>query len=108
MPNIEGWKKIRDEFQIRWNFPNTLGAIDGEHIEIQNPVNSGSQYYNYKHFYSLVLLACCDAEYKFIWVDIGAYGSENDDSVFRRSQIVQNLNDGFIDLPPPQKLPESD
>uniref|UniRef100_A0A6P7GJI6 Protein ALP1-like n=1 Tax=Diabrotica virgifera virgifera TaxID=50390 RepID=A0A6P7GJI6_DIAVI len=98
------WLQVSNQFLHRWDFPHTLGAIDGKHVQIQCPINSGSQYYNYKNHFSMVLLACCDADYKFLWVDIGGSGSEHDSGVFRRSQMGQDLENGIVKLPDSQNL----
>ena len=54
---MKNGEDIAKQFEERWNFPNCLGAIDGKHIILQPPATSGSFYYNYKHTYSIVLLA---------------------------------------------------
>ena len=83
-------KSIIDEFYERWNFPNCIGAIDGKHVMIQCPFNSGSLFYNYKSYFSIVLLAVTSADYRFVMVDVGAYGSSNDSGVLNHTPFLSN------------------
>ena len=71
-------------------------------------MNSGSSFYNYKGTFSLVLLAVCDARYRYILVDIGDEGHQNDNGVFSNSDFGIALLDGKHGLPQPEKLPNSD
>jgi len=64
---------VAKEYKEKLQFPNLLSAVNGKHIRIKAPVNSGSLYFNYKKYFSIVLLAACDAKYRFTWVDIGQY-----------------------------------
>jgi len=63
--NREEWTKVAKQFYSKWQFPNCIGALDGKHIKIRCPPQSGSFYFNYKQYFSIVLLASCDAQYKF-------------------------------------------
>lgn len=44
----ENWLKVANDYNYKWNLPNCLGAIDGKHVAIMCPYNSGSLFYNYK------------------------------------------------------------
>ncbi|XP_045489739.1 uncharacterized protein LOC123690374 [Pieris rapae] len=74
----EEWRKIAKDFEERWQFPNCLGAIDGKHIRIIPPPGSGSYFWNYKNFNSIVLMACANANYEFIWCEVGTNGRVSD------------------------------
>ena len=55
----EQWQAISDQFSAKWQFPHALGALDGKHVAIRCPKNSGSLYYNYKGYHSKVLMGEC-------------------------------------------------
>lgn len=108
-PIEEQWKSIIDGYWNTWQMPNCFGAIDGKHIRIKCPPNSGSCYYNYKKFFSIVLMAVCDHLYRFTLVDIGAYGGNSDGGVFDASLIGTSLKNGQLNLPKDNaELPGSD
>ena len=37
VPTREDWRTMAEHFEWYWNFPNTIGAIDGKHVVIQSP-----------------------------------------------------------------------
>lgn len=83
-PTTQEWNNISDGFFSKWNMPNCVGAIDGKHVNVQAPYNAGSEFFNYKKAHSIVLMAACDAYYKFTLVDIGAAGGCHDSNSFLR------------------------
>ncbi|KAM0734073.1 Protein ALP1-like [Formica fusca] len=97
-PNEENeWLQIANEFNSLWNFPNCIGAIDGKHIRIKAPPKSGSASYNYKGSFSFMLMAICDARYRFTWLDIG---SLNDASIWSNTEMSTTLENNTVSLPP--------
>lgn len=92
-------------FWHKWNIPNCVGGIDGKHVRIKAPKNSGSLFFNYKDYFSVVLLAIVDANYKFIAVDVGAYGKESDNGIFQKSRMGNDIANERFHIPPPKNLP---
>ena len=85
----EDWMKIEERFRNRWNVPHAIGALDGKHIAIKKPKRSGSEYFNYKGYFSLVLLA---------------NGSSSDAQIFNRSKLNRRIENRTLGLPPPELL----
>lgn len=100
----QDWLTISEDFLQTWNFPHCVGAIDGKHIAIQSPRKSGSSYWNYKGFYSVVLLGVADASYKFSYVDIGASGIHSDGGIFGNSILGKRLQSNEMNFPQPSIL----
>ncbi|XP_025266722.1 protein ALP1-like [Camponotus floridanus] len=90
-----------------WDFPNYIGAIDGKHCRIQAPPNSHSAFHNYKGFFSLILMAIVDAHYRFIWVDIGDYGSLNDAGIWSHTTMKQAFENNMLFIPEVRSLPNT-
>ena len=65
---------------------------------------SGSEYFSYKGYFSLVLLALVDADYKFLWVNVGSSGSSSDAQIFNHSQLKRRIENGTLGVPPPEPL----
>ena len=107
VPDRASWLRISRRFEERWNFPHCIGALDGKHVVIQSPPNSGSLFYNYKGTFSTVLLAMVDAEYRFICVDVGGYGGNSDGGIFANSNLGRALQAGQLGVPAPSLLPSA-
>ncbi|KAK5648047.1 hypothetical protein RI129_002939 [Pyrocoelia pectoralis] len=99
------WEEIAKEFYTMWNIPNTVGALDGKHIVFRAPRSAGSHYYNYKGTHSIVLLAIVNANYKFIYIDVGTNGRISDGGVFDGCDFACALEAATLHLPSDQPLP---
>lgn len=99
------WKIISERYEQLWHFSNCIGSMDGKHIVIQSPINSGSEYFNNKSFFSIVLFALVDADYNFLFVDVGGQGRISDGGVFKNSMLYKKIESRKMNLPPPKHLP---
>ncbi|XP_069608696.1 uncharacterized protein [Ranitomeya imitator] len=101
------WLEIAEKFWSVCDFPNCLGAVDGKHIRIIKPARTGSEFFNYKKYFSVVLMAIADANCRFIAVDIGAFGRGNDSQTFKNSDMGRRVYDKNFNFPPLQPLPNT-
>ncbi|KAF0715920.1 protein ALP1-like [Aphis craccivora] len=95
-PDKDKWKSIAQKFETRANFPNCIGAVDGKHVRIVHHLNS--MHINYKEYSSLVLMAVADADYRFVYANIGSYGKDCDSNVFQKCQLWRSIVNGTMDI----------
>ncbi|XP_023246670.1 protein ALP1-like [Copidosoma floridanum] len=107
VPTEQDFVRIAKRFYDKWDMPNCLGAIDGRHVRIKRPAHSGLLYYNYKKIFSIVLQAVFDADYKYLFIDVGNYGHQSDGGTFRSSNFYKALTSNILKIPRSSKLPGS-
>ena len=93
--SVDDFRNKLQEMECEWQYKYAFAAIDGWHCPIKCPAGvteSMKQYYNFKNFYSVVLLALVDAHYRFIWASIGARGNTHIFKVHRFGKIFRRLN----------------
>lgn len=88
-------------------FPHCIEALDGKHIRIKKPTDSGSLYFNYKNFFSIALFAVADANYNFLYIEVGSFGSERDSTIFENSTFYKSLMNFSLNIPTNEPLPKT-
>lgn len=97
-------RKVAEGYERRWSFPHCVGSVDGKHIRVRCPPNTGSSYFSYKEYFSIVLFALVDHNYKFLAVDVGSLGKESDAGIFAKSPIGKIINEAR-NFPSPHAMP---
>jgi len=77
-PTTEMCLNIDENCANRWNFLCCIWCTDGKNTEIKFPARSGSKFYDYKHFFSILLHAAIDSKCRLSTVGIGAVGRQMD------------------------------
>jgi hypothetical protein len=99
---------VAKKYQALWNFPHSMGAIDGKHVVLQCPRNSASEYFNYKNAFRIVLFALVNANCNFMFVDAGCQGRISDSCVFTNTELYKKLEIKILCLPQPVPLNEGE
>ncbi|XP_042857143.1 putative nuclease HARBI1 [Penaeus japonicus] len=107
------WIPATEDSRIRWVRPQMerstlycIGAVDGKHVQMQASKSSGSLFFNYKGTHSIVFMACVNADYQFIYADVGCQGRISDGGVFKYTSLHEKLEQIWLRLPPEQPLAE--
>jgi len=77
------WVNTANDFHRRTQFPNCMCAVDAKHVRIWMPSGSRALFYNYKHFFSVLLLGLADADCCFITLVIVATAKSGDSSILK-------------------------
>ncbi|CAJ0607804.1 unnamed protein product [Cylicocyclus nassatus] len=101
---LEMLEEVARKTQERYDYPRSVGFMDGKHINIRKPAHSGSSFWNYLSYYSIVLLAVCDCDYRIIIYDVGSPGCNGDAGVYRSSSIKRFLDENDAIFPPTREL----
>ncbi|XP_064117663.1 putative nuclease HARBI1 [Macrobrachium nipponense] len=104
LKTAEAWNNVAKRFASKWNYFNSVGALDGKHVAIKKPKDGGSLYFNYKKFHSIVLMALSDAKYRFLFVDVGAEGA-GDGGTWRKCILARAITSNRAGLPQDTNLP---
>lgn len=107
VPTVKHFENIARDFEVMWNYPNCIGCIDGKHVRIKAPPDSGTMFYNYKHYFSVVLQGVADSHHRFISIDVGGFGKQSDGGTFRTSDIYEMIKNNTLQLPTAKCLPNS-
>ncbi|CAM9777447.1 unnamed protein product, partial [Ectocarpus sp. 8 AP-2014] len=84
----------QSEISTAWEKEKSLrkviGGIDGSHMKIPAPPEHQQlAYYNYKKFYSIILLAIVDNRGLFRWICSGCAGSCGDSGVLQNTKFYK-------------------
>lgn len=81
------------ELQHHMAFPYAFAAIDGCHLRLQCPIGTAARkdYWCFKQFYSIVLMAIVDGKGRFLWACSGMPGNCHDSTLLQSTDIWQRL-----------------
>jgi hypothetical protein len=90
------------QFQTKFGLPAVLGALDGSLIPQKKPSaaqagNDADAYWSYKGHVASLLLAICDANGHFLYINAGSPGTVGDAGLWGRSDLWKQIQEGLLD-----------
>jgi hypothetical protein len=76
-------------------------------MQIIPPPESRSQYYSYKNFYSIILMALVNANYEFTYADTGKNERTSFGGVLKHTAVYQQLIQSLSNLPNNEETTEN-
>ncbi|KAH7977556.1 hypothetical protein HPB49_002343 [Dermacentor silvarum] len=99
MPRKEEIAEQMREFHAVTGFPQAMGALDGCHFPISPPKKDAADYYDYKGWYSIILLAVADHRYRFLYLKVESLGRCHDAHVYGRSRLKTIVESDHFNSP---------
>ena len=65
--NNDDMRKLLSEFELNIGMLRAFGCIDGTHVQLKSPIKSSQDYFCYKQYFSLNVVAVCDSKGFFIY-----------------------------------------
>ena len=90
----------RETFDDLTDLPNVVGAINGTHVKIKTPKESGPDYFSRLQQHDVVVQAVADGEKLFLDVAAGFPGSMHDSRVLRNSSLYRRITNNELLLGP--------
>lgn len=98
--------KIEDEFRNKmidmaqlWQFPCCWSIVDGRHIPIKcspGGPESHKEYYNFKNFYSVIMMGMVDSNYRFIWGTCGFPRNSHDPIILQSTKLWVDIRESEL------------
>ena len=92
----QGVQELVSSFYNAHGFPQCIGAVDGTHIPIKEPIDNATDCINRKGFLSINVQATCDYKYGLIHVVEKWPGGVHGTRIFQNSSLNSKLRDGSV------------
>ncbi|KAH9378606.1 hypothetical protein HPB48_018320 [Haemaphysalis longicornis] len=102
VPSLNDAKDHVRQFEASKGFPQGFGALDGCNVKVFPPKENAPDHYNYKGWYSVILLALVDHNYKFMFINVGSPGRNHNSAVDKGSVLARAVNTQLVSEPAKQ------